>query len=198
MLDVIVKYITANYVEALGVLLSFCYMFFSVRGKIWLWIFGFLSSICYLIVFYRSKFYAMGSLQLYYVAMSIYGFYFWITKREEDSTEFVRVSKMSKSQVVVSFAIAMICFGVLFFVIKNYTESPVPLGDSLTASLCIVGTWLLARKVVENWLFFIVADTVCIALFFFQQMYLTSLLFVVYDIMGIAGYCRWRRQLSAQ
>ena len=73
MLDVIVKYITANYIEALGVLLSFCYMFFSVRGKIWLWIFGFLSSICYLIVFYQSKFYAMGSLQLYYVAMSIYG-----------------------------------------------------------------------------------------------------------------------------
>ena len=184
MLDIIVKYITDNYIEALGVLLSFCYMFFSVRGKIWLWIFGFLSSICYLIVFYQSKFYAMGSLQLYYVAMSIYGFFFWITKRGEDSTEFVRVSKMSKSQAVVSFAIA--------------TESPVPLGDSLTASLCIVGTWLLARKVVENWLFFIVADTVCIALFFFQQMYLTSLLFVVYDIMGIAGYCRWRRQLSTQ
>ncbi len=197
-MNALISYLLQNYIETLGVFLSFCYLFFSVRGKVWLWVFGFLSAVCYFIVFFQSKFYALGLLQLYYMSMSVYGFFFWITCKEEDNDEFVKISKIGGKQALISLLIASGCFGLLFWVINNYTESPVPLGDSFTASLCIVGTWLLARKILENWLLFIVADTICVGLFIYQQMYLTALLFVVYAVMAIVGYSRWCSQYRSQ
>lgn len=197
-MNFVINYLLQNYVETLGVILSFCYLFFSVRGKVWLWVFGFLSAVCYSIVFFQSKFYALGLLQVYYIAMSVYGFYFWITRKDEDNSDFVKISKIGGKQAFVSLIIALGCFGLLFWIINNYTESPVPIGDSFTASLCIVGTWLLARKILENWLLFIVADIVCVGLFIYQQMYLTALLFVVYTVMGILGYFRWCSQYRNQ
>lgn len=197
-IETIVNYLTKNYLEALGVFLSICYLFNSVRGKVWLWLFGLTSALCYLVIFYQSQFYALGMLQLYYIAMSIYGLFFWIKDRDEDRADFVKISRITSKQTALSIGIALVCFGLLFFVIKKYTSSPVPLGDSFTASLCIVGTWLLARKILENWLFFIVSDVICIGLFVYQGMFLTTLLFVAYTTMGVVGYRRWHLEFLQQ
>lgn len=197
-LETAVNYLANNYIEAFGVFFSICYLFNSVRGKMWLWIFGIISAVCYLIVFYQSRFYALGLLQIYYITMSVYGLYFWIRHKGEDTDNFVKISRITPRQTVIGIATALVCFSILFFVIRNYTDSPVPLGDSFTTSLCIVGTWLLARKVLENWLMFIVADIICIGLFVYQEMYLTALLFVIYSTMGVIGYCRWYREFRQQ
>ena len=190
----LINYLTTNYLEILGVLLTFCYLFFSVRGKIWLWVFGLLSAVLYLIVFYQNRFYAVGTLQIYYIVISIYGFWQW-AKKDTDKTDELKTKNISSKQLLATSTLVVAFWGVLWIVLSKYTDSPVPAGDAFTTSMAIVGTWLLVKKVLENWIFFIISDLISIALFIYQGLYPTTLLFVVYTIMGIIGYFNWKRDM---
>lgn len=193
----ILNYLQANYLELLGMLLTFCYLFFSVRGKVWLWVFGFLSALCYLVVFYQNRFYAVGTLQFYYIAISVYGFYKW-TKNASESGGESKIRSITKKQFLTSVVFVVLCWAALWFLLSRYTDSPVPLGDAFNTSMAIVATWLLVNKTLENWLFFIVSDAVCIGLFIYQGLYPTTLLYVVYAVMGVVGYWNWRRKMRVE
>lgn len=193
----ILNYLRTNYLEILGMLLTFCYLFFSVRGKVWLWVFGFLSALCYLVVFYQSRFYAVGTLQIYYIVVSVYGFYKW-TKNTSDDGSDGKIRNITKKQFLTSVIFVLICWVILWFVLSRYTDSPVPLGDAFNTSMAIVATWLLVNKTLENWLFFIISDVVCIGLFIYQALYPTTILYVVYVVIGVVGYWNWRRKMRAE
>ncbi len=193
----LIHYLQKNYIEVTGMGLSLLYLWYSVKGKALLWVFGTLSSICYLIVFIQGKIYALGTLQIYYIAISIYGLWSWVKKRDVDGGE-LPINKINIKQWTIYIFISICCFITLYFVIKNFTTSNVPLGDSLATSLLIVGTMLLVSKSIENWLFFIVADTISITIALEQKLYPTVILFITYTIMGIVGYWKWKQLLKKQ
>jgi len=86
-------------------------------------------------------------------------------------------------------------FGIIWFVLDNYTDSPAPLGDAFTTAISIVATWMLARKIIEHWILWIIADLVSMGLYIYKGLYPTVVLFAVYTAMAFIGYREWRKTL---
>ncbi|HOO19504.1 MAG TPA: nicotinamide riboside transporter PnuC, partial [Paludibacteraceae bacterium] len=108
------------------------------------------------------------------------------------------VIHIPKSMILDVLAVFLVIFILYFFVLSNFTDSPVPRADSFTTALSIIATWMLARKMIENWLLFIVADGVCTGLYFYRELYPTAILFAVYTIMAIIGYFKWKRTMNRE
>jgi nicotinamide mononucleotide transporter len=181
-----------NYIEIVGALLSLIYLFLSIKQKIWLWPVGLLSAVFYVIVFYQSKFYADMSLNVYYFFISIYGWLTWSgAKSRKNIVLHVRRARSKERVILVLLIIAI--FGLLGYFLDNYTDSPIPYWDAFTTSGSIIATWMLAKKIIEHWIIWVVVDLVSLGLYIEKGLYPTASLFAVYAIMAIFGYLSWKR-----
>ncbi len=184
-----------HYLEITGTLLSFAYLWLSVKQKISLWVFGFLSAAVYAVVFFEAKFYAAMSLQVYYLWISVYGWYSWKKRKTSTGAELpVRQTRL-KEWTILS-GIAVVIMLVYYALLSIGTDSPVPGADSFMTSFSIIATWMLARKQIEHWLIWIVVDAVAVGVYFSQGLYSTSLLFMVYLVMAVVGWSQWRKSLK--
>ena len=190
---IFLNYIKENWIELLGVGLSFIYLYLSIRQKIGLWLFGFLSSALYVVVFFQAKLYADMTLQFYYLGVSLYGWINWKRGRSEQGEE-MEIVTIERGFIYPLALYSFLIFGVYYWVLVRFTDSTVPLGDSFVTALSVVATWMLARKLLENWLVWIVANGLSIALFLYKGLYPTVLLTSVYCVMSVVGYLAWRKQ----
>ncbi len=188
-------WMTEHWAELSGMLLGIGYVVLSVRQKILAWPLGLLSSLVYVLVFSQSGFYAGMGLQGYYVFISIYGWVTW-KKGSDNPSGMLEVSRMGKTLALKTLlATALFCTAI-FFVLKYWTDSPVPFGDAFTTSLGIVATWMMARKILENWLVWIVSDTVAICLYLFRGLELTAILYLAYASLAVTGYLQWKKSIQ--
>lgn len=196
-METIIKWLSGNYIELLGAILGFIYILLSIRQNIWTWPVGLLTSTLYVWVFFYSQLYADMGLQVYYVFISIYGWYEWLKGKSSDKDEKLTISRLSLHLGIVLSIISFLLVLLMWYVLKNFTDSPVPFADSLATSLSIIATWMLARKILEHWLIWIFVDAFSIGLFWYKGLYPTVVLFVVYTIMAIAGYMEWKKDFKA-
>ena len=182
-------------VEIFGVAFLLLYLWLELWQKPLMWVVGFVGSLAYVFIFYRYKFYADMGMNVYYVVMSVYGFYAWRWGGKGERKE-LPVSRAKLWLVVVLTFVAAALFFAIFYVLKNHTDSPVPLGDALTTALSIVATWMLARKILEHWLLWIFINFASSALYLYKDMYPTAALFVVYGALSVYGYFRWKKDAS--
>ncbi|HNX78977.1 MAG TPA: nicotinamide riboside transporter PnuC [Prolixibacteraceae bacterium] len=192
MTDEISNWLTGHYAELAGTILGLIYITLSVRQKVLTWPFGIATSLVYAWVFYTTRFYAGMGLQLYYVAISIYGWIYWVSGKSKTSAGELPVTRINRPVAVYGILLAAGSFILLYFLLTNKTDSPVPFMDALTTALSIAATWLLARKVLENWLVWIVTDLLCIGLYASQNLWATVVLFAVYEALAIYGYFQWK------
>ncbi len=187
-----------NIVELAGALLGLLYIFFSIRQHIFTWPTGLLASLLYTIVFFRSGFYADMGLQIYYVGISIYGWYYWIKggKRKNGSDEQVPVKKTTRKVFVISLFATGLMYILLLVILLNFTDSTIPYMDSLTTALSITATWMLAKKYIEHWLIWIFVDLFSAGLYIYKELWPTVILFIVYSAMAFIGYFEWKKDLS--
>lgn len=190
------EYLRANWVEITGAILSVVYLILSIREKAGLWIFGFISSAFYVFVFFETKFYADMSLQFYYLAVSVYGWINWHRKANESVTGTLPATTIPRAQYPVYFTAIVVTYLIYFVILKYWTDSPVPVLDSLVGALSVVATWMLARKKIENWLLWIVADALAAGLFAYKGLYPTVVLYVIYTSMAVVGYFEWKKHLQ--
>jgi len=196
MSEAIIRWLTANYIEILGAVLGIVYIFLSIRQNIFTWPVGLLTSILYVYVFFVSKFYADMALQVYYVVVSIYGWYYWLhgsPGKVQDNLPVVFTPR--KFWIFLGMA-SLILFLLIVFVLKNYTDSPIPVWDALTTALSLVATWMLARKYLENWLIWIFVDFLSSALYAVKNLWPTVILFMVYTVMAVLGYYSWKKDME--
>ena len=199
-------FLIENWIEITGALLAVIYLFLSIRGNIWLWVLGFLTSSFYLIIFFKSQLYADMGLQFYYIVISIYGWFHWLGKRNVQKTPVANIkttSLSSKAWLVSLLSVIVLMFilyGVLLYgpSLLDLPPSDLPLGDAFTTSASIVATWMLARKILENWLYWIVIDIVSLGMYIYKGLYITSLLFLIYSTMAVIGYFQWKRAMNSQ
>ena len=194
-MEVVIAYLQANWIELVGSVLSIIYLYLSIKQRVSLWIFGFLCSLLYAIVFFQSKFYADMSLQFYYLGVSVLGWISWRAGKPENRKE-LPVKRTTPLSGVIILLIALILYFVYYFILTGYTDSPLPKADSFTTALSIVATWMLARKMIEHWWLWIIVDSVSAGLYFYRALYPTAILFVIYTIMAIIGYLQWKKSLS--
>lgn len=198
MFNLIVNWLSGNYIELLGAILGIAYIFFSIRQSILTWPVGLLTSALYVWVFLVSKLYADMGLQLYYLFISIYGWYEWLRGNQSDKGQALPISRISFRLGLTLSGVSLLLFGFIWFVLKNYTDSPVPMADALATSLSIVATWMLARKILEHWLVWIFVDAFSIGLFWYKDLMPTVILFAVYTIMAVVGYIEWKNEFNSR
>ncbi|MEL7587369.1 MAG: nicotinamide riboside transporter PnuC [Prolixibacteraceae bacterium] len=195
MQEAIFNWIGGSRVEVLGAVLGLAYIFLSIRQNILTWPVGLLTSALYIYVFFEAKFYADMSLQVYYVGISIYGWYYWIKGRSEQKHR-VPVIKTSPALWLPLAAVSVLFFVCIAFILICYTDSPIPGWDAFTTALSLTATWMLARKYLEHWLIWIVVDLVSAVLYATRNLWATAVLFSVYTGMAFIGYLQWKKALK--
>jgi nicotinamide mononucleotide transporter len=155
--------------------------------------------------FFSGKLYADMSLQVYYLVISILGWYWWASRviRHRKSGNSVnpeavslKVTRISLVNAIKVSAVFTLLFAVIRFILMRFTDSPVPVWDSFLTSLSIVATWMLARKLYEHWYLWIVVNAGSVLLFIIKGLYPTIILYVVYLIMSFIGLKEWKKSLS--
>lgn len=188
------SWITEHYVEVLGVVFSLLYLFFSIRQKILLWLMGIISALLYMIVFFQAKFYADMALNGYYLFISVYGWMIWNRGRsQQDKMPVTRITRRLAFILLAITAIASVTIGI---VLDRFTDSPIPYWDAFTTALSFTATWMLARKILEHWILWIIVDTVSMGLYLYRGLYPTLVLFAIYSAMAVFGFIAWKRTLN--
>ena len=199
--EIISEWLFSNKIELIGAILGLLYIFFSIKQSILTWPIGLLTSILYTYVFFKTRFYADMGLQVYYVVISIYGWYYWLegsnNKHEKESSE-LPVKKTSSQLMWKLIVITIVVYLILLFILKRFTDSDVPFMDSMTTALSIVATWMLAKKYIEHWLVWIFVDIVSAGLYVYKNLWPTVILFLVYTVMAFFGYLEWKKDLNKQ
>lgn len=189
-------------IEIFGVVTALIYLFFSIRQKIWLWPFGILTSSFYIMVFFRSRLYADMGLQIYYLIISFYGWYFWLFKGPEKGKNSLEIStttpKLAKSLFFITFLLYWLLVAALMKVPHwlHIPGSSLIFWDAFTTAASITATWMLARKILEQWLVWIVVDLVSLGLYIYKGLYLTAGLFLVYSLLAVFGFMEWKKSLK--
>lgn len=195
--DQVLEWLALHWVEVAGTILGITYVFLSIRQNILTWLLGLLTSLLYIYVFFSSKFYADMVLQVYYVWVSIYGWILWSRgKNTGHGREELPVTLLSMKLAWRLLLVALLLWLGIFGILKYYTDSPVPFGDAFTTAFSIVATWMLARKILEHWIVWIVVDFVSLVLYLYKGLYPTSVMFVIYTVAAWWGYVEWKRSMK--
>jgi nicotinamide mononucleotide transporter len=197
---VILNWLRENSIETLGTIIGLIYLWLSVKQNIWLWLFGIISSALYIYVFFVARLYALTSLQVYYVIVSFYGWFHWLygNKTEGQPGKKLPIGRITVKQASLLFGITVLLNIIFYFVLKYFTNSDQPFWDSFSTAVSIIATWMLARKVLEHWLVWIVVDAVMAVLYFEKQLYPTVILYSTYTILAILGFIEWKKDFKQQ
>jgi len=196
MIHSITEWLAGNKTELLGAILGILYIIFSIKQNILTWPTGLLTSLFYIVVFYNSKFYADMGLQVYYVGISIYGWYYWMKGKQPEQKKNIHVRKTIARLWLKLCVVSILIYFVLLIILLKLTDSDVPYLDSLTTALSVVATWMLARKYMEHWLIWIFVDLLSAALYIYKNLWPTVILFIIYTVMAVLGYREWKKDYN--
>ncbi len=179
--------------ETAAVLLAIGYLLLAVRENIWCWYCAFASTAIYTVLFWDVSLLMESALNVYYMGMAIFGWYQWTLGRASGNG--LSIQSLSRNQhLIIIVAIGNLSL-VSGYLLSQYSTAAWPYVDSFTTWASVITTYLVAKKFLENWLYWIVIDSVSIPLYLDRGLPLTALLFAVYVVIAIAGYFSWKKHL---
>jgi nicotinamide mononucleotide transporter len=182
--------------EAIAVALAIAYLLLAIRQNIWCWLCAAVSSVIYVYLFFDAKLYMESALNGFYFLMAVYGWFVWYsgTAQSGELPVCVWPLRVHASAAVSIAALA----GMSGFLLQRFTDAALPYIDSLTSFAAVWATFLVARKVLENWWYWLVIDAVSVAIYWSRDLQLTALLFVIYVMLIPFGLWSWRRSFLEQ
>jgi nicotinamide mononucleotide transporter len=177
----------------MGVCFGIAEVFLAKANKVLLYPCGIISVIITIIVLYEAGLYAEILLNIYYLVMSLYGWYYWLRRK---NNEILPISSSTKKEVVSTLIIITFGFPILFVTLKYFTDSTVPIWDAWVSVTAWAGMWLLARRKLENWILLNVSNAFAIPLLIHKDLVLYALLTLFLFIVAIFGYISWKRKLT--
>lgn len=184
--------------ELIAVVLAIAYLLLAVRQHIACWYAAFISTAIFLYVFWQVNLYMESGLQIYYLGMAVYGWWAWQRGRSEGKPG-LTISTWSLRQHLIVIGIVVVATFVSGTLLSG-TEQRLGYLDSFTTWGAVVATFMVTRKVLENWLYWIVIDSASLYLYFDRELYFTMILFLVYLVIIFFGFQSWLREyrLEAQ
>ena len=179
-------------IEYIAVIFGILSVWYAQKNKILVFPTGIISVLIYVYLTYENKLYADTGINIYYFIMSIYGWVLWKTKNKKIKKE---ISFNSKQENLISMSLCIFFFLIIQYAL-NKTDSDVVFLDSITTALSLTGMLLLARRKLENWIYWIIADIIYIPLYMYKELYPTSLQFFIFLILAILGYKNWKKELK--
>lgn len=182
--------------EFLAVILAVAYLLLAMKESLWCWYAAFISSLIFIVLFWKARLLMESALQFYYVGMAVYGWYQW--KYSAQHGDGVQIHTWGLHRHLLAISAVLLASLASGYLLQQYTDAAWPYTDSLTTWGSILTTYMVTRKVLENWLYWLVIDGICIFVYWDRGLHLTSLLFVAYLIICVFGFFQWQRQLRAE
>ena len=188
----IFNFLAENWFEIVAALLAIAYLLLAMRQDSRCWIAWILSSLMYLFVMYSAGLYMEAGLQIFYLLMGFYGLYQWQYKLANNEALKIKVWPITTH---------MMCLTTLFllvltsgYILSNNTDAASPYIDAFTTWGAIIASYMVAKKILENWIYWFVVDFVSVFLFVSRELYPTALLFCLYLVLVIFGYRSWKNE----
>jgi len=180
-----------TWLEGVAVLFGLLSVWYARKASILVYPTGIISVLIYVHICFHAKLYADMGINAFYFGMSVYGWYFWT--RRDAAAKVPPVAWSRGWENLAAILGALLLFLALRYVLIRFTDSNVPNWDSMTTAIFIIGMWLMARKKVENWLWWIAGDLISVPLYYYKGLVLTSFQFTVFLALALAGYIEWVR-----
>ncbi len=181
-----------SFLEIIAVATALIYIFLAAKSNRWCFLFGLISSAIYIYITFELAYYFDVLINTYYVGMSFYGWIEW--GKTNQST--ISIKQMSKKLLIILLSTCLILSISMAFVISQFSNASLPYLDAITTFYSLLATWMVVKKYIENWVIWIAIDFIAAGMYFYKELYLTGLLFLVYSIIAIFGYRNWKKQLS--
>jgi len=175
--------------EATGVLLAFVYLVLAIRQNIWCWAAAAVSEVIFLFVMFEARLYMESALRIFYLGMAAYGWYSW---RHGKQGKDLAVQVWAVRKHLITLVAITVLVAVSGYLLSAYTDAALPYWDSFTTWAAMITTWMVTRKILENWYYWFVIDAVSAWLYFERGLTLTAALYLVYLVMIVFGFMKWR------
>ena len=188
--------------EIFAVVLSIIYVVLASKENYNCWYFGLASASIYALICFQSKLYAETILQIFYVIASLYGLFLWkkspikkkLNKPQKNSTLFISDLSIKNHFLLIGLGSLIFVFFGIF--LAKYTDAELPFVDAFTTIFSLFATYLTTKKILSNWLYWIVIDMTSVFLYHQRELHLTAFLFIIYTTIAIYGYFSWRKKMS--
>jgi len=180
--------------EYFAVIFGILSVWYASRENIWVYPTGIINVALYVYLFITAKLYAQSLVQVYYLVISIYGWYNWVHHPSEEGS--TSITRLDKKGWLMAIGLTIIGTFILYFALSKYTDSQVPFLDSFTTAIFFVTMWLMAIKKVENWIGWIVGDLILIPLSISQHLAFTSIQYLVFFGLAISGWIEWNKKIK--
>ncbi|MBS1525662.1 MAG: nicotinamide mononucleotide transporter [Bacteroidetes bacterium] len=184
-----------TWLEIIGVITGLLCVYLAALNNIWNWPIAIVSVGIYIFIFFNSRLYADMGLQVYFMAMNIYGWYYWSHKPPDEKKAPVKL--VTRKEMILSI-IAIVVFTFFLGTVLKYTPASFPYLDSFCTACSLVAQVFLARKVLENWLIWIFVDIVYVGVYIFKHLDLTAIMYAIYVGIALMGYLDWKTDYKKQ
>ena len=194
------EFLTSHWLDIVTTVLGLAYILLEYKASIWMWAVGFAMQTLGIVLCYQKGLYADCGMEFYYLSMTVYGYWKWKTHPQPLSVEGGGIKSLlpslNKERLGVGLLIIATIWAAIYWLLVTFTNSNVPLADSFTTALSIVGIWALAHKYLEQWFIWIVVDVVTSVLYFYKDIPFKASLYALYVIIAIFGYIKWRKMIN--
>jgi nicotinamide mononucleotide transporter len=180
--------------ELLAVVLAIAYLVLAIRQNIWCWAAAAVSTLLYLYIMYASRLYMESALQLFYLGMALYGWHQW--RKPQAQGGGLPVTTWPPRYHVLAIASVLLLVFISGALLTRFSDAALPHLDSFTTWGAIVATFMVARKILENWFYWFVIDAVSVGLYISRDLYFTAGLFLAYLVLIVIGYRSWRASMD--
>ena len=198
----ITEFLAAHWLDITTTILGLAYIVFEYKASLWMWVAGFLMQALGIVLYYQKGLYADCGMEFYYLSMTVYGYWRWVHSSPKlgevrmGMNEALPIRHFPKRLILPWILLIGTIWAVIYWLLVTFTNSNVPLADSFTTALSIVGVWALAHKYLEQWFIWIAVDVVTCVLYFYKDIPFKASLYALYVIIAIAGYFKWRRMMA--
>lgn len=186
-------FILAHWLDIVTTILGLAYILLEYKASLWMWLVGFLMQALGIVLYYQKGLYADCGMEFYYLSMTVYGYWKWV---HGSVTRQALPIRHFPSKLVLPWTLLILgIWGIIDWLLVTFTNSNVPLADSFTTALSIVGIWALAHKYLEQWFIWIAVDVVTCGLYFYKDIPFKASLYGLYVIIAILGWFKWRQMM---
>ena len=182
--------------ELIASLLGIAYVILAARESQWCWPLAFISTLIYTILFWEGQLPMQALLNIYYMGMAIYGYLLW--RKHGNDEHDLPISRRSWSKQIIFLTSGIILTVITAYYLETIAASQSPYLDAGVTVFSVLNTLLMARKILQNWLYWIVIDAAAIVLYAQTGYYATIVMYGVYLILAVIGYLNWQRLYSQQ
>ena len=187
----IFDFLQVNWFEIVAAILAIAYLILAMLQDIRCWVAWIISSLMYFFVMYSANLYMEALLQIFYIFIGLYGLYQWRFKA--DKKDALKITTWSVKNHLIVIGALVFLTSLSGYVLMIYTAAASPFIDAFTTWGAIAASYLVAKKILENWFYWFVIDFVSVFLFISRELYPTALLFIVYLVLVVIGYIAWRK-----